>query len=330
MSLADQIDVFYGRVTHSAAQVYVRVSSLAGGDEWTITGKVRGPIAPGTRTLPTTVALQDLGKGATLLASCAIPDPTFWTTLLPGTYELNIQLRCHGEVVETVTRSLGIRFFGASGRKFLWEGKRWVLRGVATSESDVAPIDVFRDNVGVLIVRDPVESLLREASEAGVLLAVDLALRGRESFSAKRHETTDAGRPKKTPDPLTRHECTVRLIAELRCLTQWPAVAIVILPNDCHFEKEVRAAAPNLLFAQRIDPEESSTLADWTQVIFCDATDAKSVAAFAKSWPLPVVAERRLKGDYTLIEARRECDHLQRDLAPFGDFAGYVVGIGSA
>jgi len=36
MSLATHIDVFYGRVTHSAAQIYVRVRSLAGGAAWSV------------------------------------------------------------------------------------------------------------------------------------------------------------------------------------------------------------------------------------------------------------------------------------------------------
>lgn len=293
MPFADQIDVFYGRVTHSSAQVYVRVGALVGGGEWSIAGKVRGPIAPGTRTLPTTVALQDLGKGATLLGGCSIPDPAFWTTLLPGTYEVTIQLCREGEAVETVVRSLGLRFFGASQRSFLWESRRWVLRGVAAQAGDPQEMDVFRDNAGVLVVRNPSDSLLDAASKSGVLLGVEL----------------DGG----------------DLLQKLRRLTRWPAVAIVILPSDLGGDNELRASAPNLLFAQRIDLAVPSIRADWAQVVFCDATKAEAVAAMANSWAVPIVAERRLNGNYTLLEARRECDCLQRDLAPFGDFAGYVV-----
>ncbi|MBI2477496.1 MAG: hypothetical protein HYV60_02235 [Planctomycetia bacterium] len=354
MSFADEIDVFYGRVTHNSAQIYVRVSSLAGGDDWTITGKLRGPIAPGTRTLPTTVALKDLGEGATLLASCSIPDPTFWTTQLPGTYELDIQLRCRGEVVETVARSLGIRFFGASGRNFLWEGKRWVLRGVTRAGSNVEQIDAFRDNAGVLVVSDPAEALLRTASEAGILLAVDLGCCARVSDPAHGScarvsdpaHVSDRRSPR-LADPVRasgdlRSNVSARsgdlrradsarsgdlrradgdLVPKLRSLTRWPGVAIVILPTDCVVDDELRAAAPNLLFAQRIDGTAPKPLADWAQVAFCDATEVE----MTESWEVPIVAERRLNGDYALIEARRECDHLQRDLAPLGDFAGYVV-----
>lgn len=289
MSFADQIDVFYGRVTHNSAQIYVRVRSLVGGGEWSLAGRVRGPIAPGTRTLPMTVALKDLGEGATLLGSCSVPDPTFWTTQLPGTYEITIQLCRDGEVVEEIVRSLGIRFFGASGRNFLWEGKRWVLRGVATPMHDVEEISAFQDNAGVLVVRNPPHSLLDAASLSGVLLVVEL----------------DSG----------------ELLKELGNLTRWPAVAIVILPTACAVDDDMRATAPNLLFAQRIDVTSPKPLADWAQVAFCNTTEVKS----AESWAVPMVAERRLNGDYTLIEARRECDHLQRDLAPIGDFAGYVV-----
>ena len=298
MSFADQIDVFYGRVTHSSAQIYARVGSLAGGGEWSIAGHVRGPIAPGTRTLPTTVALKDLGAGATLLGSCSIPDPAFWTTQLPCVYEVNIQLQRNGQVVETAVRSLGIRFLGTSGRDFLWQGKRWVLRGVSAGVLDVQEIDDFRDNGGVLVVRDPSESVLDATSQAGVLLAVEPA--GGD------------------------------LIQNLRSLSRWPAVAIAILPNDCGGDEDLRGAAPNLLFAERISSGGTAVPADWAQLIFCDATNLAELGDVKRRLPLPIVAERRLNGDYTLAEARRECDHLQRDLAPLGDFAGYVVHGGAA
>ncbi|MDA1052123.1 MAG: hypothetical protein O3C40_16810 [Planctomycetota bacterium] len=293
MTFADHIDVFYGRVTHSSAQVYVRVSSLVGGGEWSIAGHVRGPVARGVRTLPATVALTDLGEGATLLASCAIPDPAFWTTQLPGVYELHIDLRRDGEVVETIVRTLGIRFFGASGRHFLWEGKRWVLRGVSTQVSDVEEIDAFQDNAGVIVVKDPTESLLSRASFSGVLLVAELT--------------------------------SGDLLQELRRLSHWPASAIAILPSECDVTKELRAAVPNLLFAERIDLSTAIAPADWTQVVFCDETNQQQLRDALTQMPLPIVAERRLNGGYTLKEARRECDHLQRDLAPLGDFAGYIV-----
>ena len=295
MPFADQIDVFYGRVSRNSAQLYVRVGSLTGGEEWSIAGRVRGPIARGVRTLPTTVALTDLGQGATLLATCSIPDPSFWTTQLPGTYEVSIQLSRNGEVVESIVRSLGIRFFGASTRKFLWEGKRWVLRGVSTHVSDVQAIDEFGDNVGVIVTKDPSEALLNRASDGGVMVAAELS--------------------------------STELMRALRSLSRWPAVAIAILPSDSKVDGNLRAAAPNVLLAQRLDLNKRNEIAEWAQVIFCDADDTKAFGEAAKSSPLPFVAQRRLNGNFTLVEARRECDALQRDLAPLGDFAGYVVQI---
>lgn len=290
---ADDIDVFYGRVTHSSAQVYVRINSLPGGSEWSLAGTVRGPNAPDTRTLPTTVPLGDRGEGDTLLASCSIPDPTFWTTQLPGTYNVEIQLRRDGQVIETVKRTLAIRFFGASGRNLVWESKRWVLRGVSTERNVGEEVAAFRDNAGVLVVKDPSVELLSEASMAGVLLAVEL-----------------------------HTECAA---TELRRLSRWPAVAITIIPTGCDVTDNMREAATNLLFAERIEVNKASQPAAWAQVSFFDATHAAEFASILTQWPLPIVAERRLNGDYTLIEARRECDHLQRDLVSVGDFAGYVV-----
>lgn len=295
MSFADQLVVFYGRITHSEAQIYVRVSALVGGGEWSVSGQVRGPFAPGTRTLPTTVALTDLGNGATLLGCCSVPDPAFWTTQLPCTYEVTVHLRRAGEVVETVTRSLGIRFFGASRRNFLWEGKRWVMRGVAAPAGDVEVVEAFRDNAGVIMVRNPSDALLDAASLAGVTSVVELE-RGDLQQSVRR-------------------------------LSRWPTVAIVILPSAGEVDGELRAVAPNLLFGQRIDVTASSAIADWAQVVFCDVSHVGSLGMTAKSSSIPIVVERRLNGNFTLVEARRECDRLQGDLVSLGDFAGYVVQV---
>jgi hypothetical protein len=295
MSLADQTDLFFGRITHNAAQVYVRIGSLEGGGEWSIAGTVRGPIASGIRTLPTTVTLADLGEGQTLLGSCSLPDPNFWTTLMPGTYEISVNLLRDGDVVESFVRSLGIRFFGAAGRDLRWEGKRWVLRGVSSQVSDLDELASLEDNQGVIVVAQPSESLLSRASSTGVLVVAEPA--------------------------------NDDLLKELRFLSRWPAVAIAILPSDCDATEELRSATPNILFAERFDPVVSNSSAKWAQLIFCDASDPNITARVRDKSAVPVVAERQLSGEFTLSEARRECDHLQRELAPLGDFAGYVVHV---
>lgn len=298
MTAQNNIDVFYGRVTRSSAQVYVRVGSLKGGEAWSISGKVRGPNARGTRTLPTTVSLRDMGQGDTLLASCAIPDPACWSWQLPCTYDVTIELRHDGDLRHTINRSLGIRFFGASGDDLRWEGKRWVFRGVASQEIDCEQVEDLSDNVGAIVTRDPADELLEQTSLLGVLIAAEV-----------------------TGDDLTN---------ELRRLGSWPSAAMAILPNYTPISQEIRAAAGNMLLAVRVNPDTSQPPAEWAEVVFCDAEDINAFKSATCNLEVPVIAERQLSGDYTLLEGRRECDRLQRDLVVLRDFAGYVVRVGNS
>jgi len=42
-------------------------------------------------------------------------------------------------------------------------------------------------------------------------------------------------------------------------------------------------------------------------------------------YELPIIVSRKLTEPQPLQTARSACDELQRDLAPMGQFAGYVV-----
>ena len=55
-----------------------------------------------------------------------------------------------------------------------------------------------------------------------------------------------------------------------------------------------------------------------------DASDIVRFAEQVTNLYRPIIAERRYRGT-SLLEARAAIDTLQADLAPIGQFAGYVV-----
>jgi hypothetical protein len=105
-------------------------------------------------------------------------------------------------------------------------------------------------------------------------------------------------------------------------LAQPPAVAMLLFAKGMQLTDGLKSTAPNLLFAQEIaGAEELSPHADvaWMQV-----TGLADFAARAADISIPIIAERRYGGT-SLAEARAAIDQLQADLAPLGQFAGYVV-----
>ena len=287
------IEAFYGALTQSSARIYAQCPDLPGGGEWSLGGSVKGPVCEGVRTLPATAELVDLGEGATLLARATMLDPSLWSPDLPARYELEIELLRDGQLVETFQRTIGLRQLGGDGRDLRWQGRRWVMRGVTRDEAGAAELDFCRAERTTLVIARPTDELLRAASLTGVLLAVEV----------------------QSPE----------LPATVRHLARWPAVGMIIAPNAAEMFQDVDAAALNLLRAARINPAGTSSLAAWADVVFGDASQPARLAEFAADCDLPVVAERKLRRTSSLQAARAACDYLQRDLAPLGEFAGYVV-----
>lgn len=295
------MDIFYGRVTDSMAHVYVRVPRGGPHDARTVTGWIRGPLCTLSHTLPATIALRDMGDGPTLLGAAAIPDPCFWSAQLPALYDVHVDLRDRTCVVQTFDQTIGIRRLGAAGRNLLWEGKRWVLRGVGSrrkisgGESVDERVATYREASAAMVVVDPDEMVCRSASQAGVVVIAHLT------------------------DSATVH-------VQLGELARWGAVAMAILPTEI----EVSAAAlhdavPNLLLAQRCHDDAAVEPASWADVVVCQLSDPARFSRAVASCPLPIVAQRELNETHSVADARTECDRLQRDLAPGGDYAGYLV-----
>jgi hypothetical protein len=87
----------------------------------------------------------------------------------------------------------------------------------------------------------------------------------------------------------------------------------------------LRRAAPNLIFARRLDFE---SLAGWSQAVIASRDQIVHSEPGVHELRCPVIAlgewERAAMGS-DIPSLRAACDRLQRDLATLGQFAGYVV-----
>jgi hypothetical protein len=292
--LLEQLDVFYGDLTVNRAIVYVRLQRSEAAEGLTFSGFVRGPRCARAQTLPLSTPLVDMGPGPTLLGKSIVPDPCFWSPDLPAIYDVTVQLLRGTEVLGAAQRQIGLRAFGVRGRNLVLEGKRVVLRGVlAESAQSHSPRD-WQAAQAQYVATDPPDELLAEASSAGALAAIEVA----ESGAAA--------------------------AARLRGLARFPAVAIAIIRGTLPDNFQRASAAPNLLLAQTLNSASVSNCQPWADLAMVSTTDRALLAA-AAGWNFPVLAMRPLGSPLPLAEARVACDALQRDLAPIGQFAGYVV-----
>ncbi len=288
--MSEQFSIFFGAASDVEARVYAQceVENRSG---LTLGGTIRGPHCRYAQTLPATVAFRDLGPGPSLLAEAVVPDPCFWTPELPFTYAVEVQLRQGGAVIAQAERLLGVRPLATAGRNLVLQSRRWVVRGVGREQHDRAALAEWRDAGAAMLVADPDDKLCREASLAGVLLVAQLT--GNE------------------------------LAAELNRLSRWPAVGIAVLDHGSAAMD--RAAAPrNLLLAERFAADQRIEPSPWAQLMVCEVDEPAELARRVADCPLPVIAFARAPST-SLSAARAECDELQRRLAPFGDYAGYLV-----
>jgi hypothetical protein len=63
----------------------------------------------------------------------------------------------------------------------------------------------------------------------------------------------------------------------------------------------------------------------WADLLIVNADTPELVTEGMTYGEIPIVAYRGLRPSADLPTARAACDALQRDLAPLGQFAGYVV-----
>ena len=73
-----------------------------------LAGTITGPWREGSRTLPATFVLQPSRHGDRLAAEAILPDPCFYSPELPFLYDLAVELRRGGEVIDAAEFSISL------------------------------------------------------------------------------------------------------------------------------------------------------------------------------------------------------------------------------
>ncbi|MGE0757142.1 MAG: hypothetical protein AB7F89_03280 [Pirellulaceae bacterium] len=290
---------FSGDLSPQRASLYARWDDLPGGQDWTVRGTLRGPHCRLARTLPVTVAFQDLGAGPTLLARAVLTDPCYWSSELPACYLAVLELRREGEVVQQLEQPIGIRDLEIRGRNLYWAGQRWVLRGVHQELAPDEPLASWRELAAAMVVRDPSDELCREASAEGVPLVV----------------------------PMTGGE--VDAIRQLRRLGRWPAVLMAVFDPPLRHPLIWKRAAPQVWLASSYAAGELSGEGSTPDIEIWPVERLRSGTSAIDGRPVPVMAWGPTTAASNLAVARLACDALQRELAP-ANHAGYLVSLAPA
>jgi hypothetical protein len=292
----DRLVVFHGVASPAAARVYAAWAGPPADYDHALRGFVRGPFCRWARTLPARAELRPGQSRQGPLAEALLTDPCFWCDELPLRYEVRVELTRGGQVVAVVDRWLGIRAVGGRGKNLVRAGRRWAVRGIGRDRVRPSPpLESWRDGAAALYAFQPDDLLCRQASEAGVYLLAELDGPG---------------------------GATVERIARL---AQWPAVAFLVLAAGTPVGELERFAAANVVLAERFDAGQAVRPSAWARAAVVDVAAAGDFAAAVQDVTLPVIARRPLPQPAPLAVARRACDDLQRELARYGDFAGYVV-----
>lgn len=361
----DELALFLGAASVPAARCYARCPRPPEGRDWRLEGSVRGPFSTRARTLPATTTWTDLGPGPTLMATASIPDPCYWTPDNPALYDVQLRVLDGTREIAATRRMLGLRRLGAHGRAFRFEAQRWVLRGVtrfAPPPSLTEPAAHGGPTIGSEPVAASTVFSSTKADHDIAMAAWDTVpwrdenatLVARDLSDSECDRAQSAGRLLAAWVPMDRGDWA----AELRRLSRSAAVAFAILEGGAAAglaADAVRSLAPNLCLLQAFAADARVTPSDWAQGVVVEAGDDRS--AFARriaACGLPVVAYRpfaprveqvaawrgaasaaceantshdpaRTWAAQAFAAARGAVDALQRDLAPVGDYAGYIV-----
>jgi hypothetical protein len=112
----------------------------------------------------------------------------------------------------------------------------------------------------------------------------------------------------------------------LRRLARWPAVAMAVLDDRIDLPRELSQRAPNLILACQLTRTLQGDPPAWAQVLLVDQVALQRGDVPLSVITQPVIVIKQLAAAVPLLEARRFCDDLQRETAPLGDLAGYIVG----
>jgi hypothetical protein len=301
--LLDAIELFFGDANPAETRVYARLAGEAMKPGMRLTGSLAGPFCRYAQTLPATIPLIDLGPGASLLAQAIVPDPCFWSPELPYLYRANVELRLGSESLGTIERTLGIRPLGARGRRFYFEGKPWVLRGVRANYVSQSDLRELHNADAALYIDEPADELCAAASEEGVLIVAEAQIEPAAIRRLSRHASV--GFVVSAQHSILNTQNSIHRAQSARSTTS-------------RLEQHLRSLAPNVVFVERCD-HACATPTAWAGALLCEEFDRLSEAT------LPVIAYRPETAAASIAQRRALCDVLQRDLAGSAEVAGYLV-----
>ncbi len=290
MSFNEQLEIFTHQATDSA--VLVELCDKSQGRIRAFHGELRGPHCSRARTLPASFPIghcecdEKISQSATVL----VTDPCYWTPELPMLYDVVLELELTDGTTTAWQHTLGLRRWEIHGRHLFCERKRIVLRGVVIEDCLPEILEQATAAEVALVVRNPQNEFLEQASILGVPLVIDL-----RDFAG-------------------------RLTPKLLSYGWQPAVALVLLDDrvaSTHYKPHAARIGGVLPLACGF------AAADWADVIVFELDAADRPPAWAVTCAKPVIAIRRAGAYAELAEARRGCDRLQAELAPQFDLAGY-------
>lgn len=294
-SFDDLFDVFFGETTSAHARVYARLPRGDWPDDARLFGTIRGPHCHYAQTLPASYRFVDRGPGDTILAEAIVPDPCFWTPAMPYLYNVQIELRQGSRILASVSRPFGIRPLGTRGRNLVFSGKRWVLRGATRLGMPDEELTQWHAVELAALLQTTTQAVVEKASNLGVMTACFTG--GSEA----------------------------NMTGACRWASRHPSIALVVVNST---EAQATKALPtigNLLRATFVSLDEPLQANAWTDLVIGEVGDAATFVEKYRECPVPVIASRLNHALQSPEDIRSGCDRLQRDLAPFGDYAGYIV-----
>ena len=287
---AERLEIFFGAASEAVCRVYARLDLLDGDASLRLGGTLTGPTCAYSQTLQATFQFIDRGPGRSLLAEAVVPEPCFWTPELPHVYRADVELRHGDEPLARVERTVGIRRLGAAGRNLVYGGKGWVLRAVSAGELLRGELSCFHDFDTAMHARSPDQAVCEAASRVGVLLVAEL----------------------EAPD-----------LRDLRRLVRWPAIGVIALPAA--EPSTLRQLGHNAVLAQRVVVGTPLRPADWAEAVICELPAGEQLPTSYADCPLPIIIHCPAGAIDSVAKGRAACDRLQRELAPIGQFAGYII-----
>lgn len=290
-----ELDIFHGQLHPGSAEIYAQLSGRWDAAEawqqgWRLVGEIDGPYADSAATLPARLALQDHGRGETLLAHVTLPDPCFWSPEVPLRYQVRVDLVHQGTPVWSSEQTVGLRQLGLEAGRIQLAHEPWTVIG-----------------------GQPVPGVAGQlpTGMVAVVQASTLDVATSESIA-------DGWMITLAPAGVIQSE----LLTLLRSCNS-PANWCVVLQDGAL--DVPRSVAPNLLRGQLFSADEPLLLADWAEIAFVQFSTADDFASRTADCPLPVVAVGEQPAHAGWDEIRQSCQGLLQQLSAYRQFAGYIV-----